>query len=357
MKYLTDLEQGQLNHWRGTGVSASPKGKKRVNILALGDVGATVLMGLKLLGGDVIQSIGIYDIHESAMTRMEMEMNQVNFPWEYDLLPQVVPLKREDLFHCEAFIFCASMGVPPVDSNVTDVRMAQFESNRKLVSQYAEEAAKKEYKGLFAVVSDPVDLLCRQALETGNVSLSYGEEQELYSEQASEKALGQRNCGEKIYKPGLLAEQIRGYGLGVMNARAAYYAKKDERFSSFLTEGRAFGPHGKDLVIANSIEHYHEELSLELTKLAVESNIRSREAGFKPYIAPALSSAAISILQTLRGEWNYSSVLLGEVFMGCKNRMTEEGTEIEALPLPDALFHRVETAYDNLKNLFGGCHD
>ncbi len=327
MKYLMDLEKGQMKHLRGNNAPIELKGKKRINILALGDVGTTVLMGLKLLGGDVLQSIGIFDIHESAMNRMEMEMNQVSFPWEYEALPEVVPLKREELFHCDVFVFCASIGVPPVNSHVTDVRMAQFESNRKLVSQYAEEAAKEGYSGIFAVVSDPVDLLCRQALEAGNSN-------------------GQ----------GLRAEQIRGYGLGVMNARAAYYAKNDTRFRSFLTEGRAFGPHGKDLVIANSIEHYDEELSMELTKLAVESNLRSRESGFKPYIAPALSSATISILLTLRGEWNYSSVLLGEVFMGCKNRVTIDGTEIENLPLPESLFKRLETAYQNLDIQFGEKH-
>ena len=39
----------------------SPR-KKRVNVLAIGDVGSTLLMGLKLLGGDVIESIGILSL-------------------------------------------------------------------------------------------------------------------------------------------------------------------------------------------------------------------------------------------------------------------------------------------------------
>ena len=38
--------------------------ENRVNLIALGDVGGTVLMGLRLLGGDVISSIGIYDLNE-----------------------------------------------------------------------------------------------------------------------------------------------------------------------------------------------------------------------------------------------------------------------------------------------------
>ena len=40
-------------------LEAPQNGKKRVNILAIGDVGSTLLMGLKLLGGDVISRIGI----------------------------------------------------------------------------------------------------------------------------------------------------------------------------------------------------------------------------------------------------------------------------------------------------------
>ena len=53
-----------------------------------------------------------------------------------------------------------------------------------------------------------------------------------------------------------IRDRVQGFGLGVMNARAAYFAKRDARFASFLTEGRSFGPHGTGLTIANSIEHY-----------------------------------------------------------------------------------------------------
>lgn len=182
------------------------------------------------------------------------------------------------------------------------------------------------FKGLFAVVSDPVDPLCKAAFLASN-----------------------ENMEGQFDGKGLLPEQIQGYGLGVMNARAAYYAKQDARFASFLTEGRAYGPHGENLVIANSIEHYDDALSRELTRLAVEANLRTRELGFKPYVAPAISSAAISILLTLRGEWHYSSNFLGGVYMGCKNRTTEYGLEMEALPLPEALFSRIEKAYQSLE--------
>ena len=86
---------------------------------------------------------------------------------------------------------------------------------------------------------------------------------------------------------GLFSHQVRGFGLGVMNARAAYYARKDPRFASFLTEGRSFGPHGEDLVIANSIDRYDDGLSCLLTERTVHANLQMREMGFKPYVAPA----------------------------------------------------------------------
>ncbi|HML36734.1 MAG TPA: lactate dehydrogenase [Bacillota bacterium] len=308
-------------------------GKKRVHILGLGDVGGTLLMGLKLLGGDVVDRIGIC-CGIDAGKRYEFEMNQIAYPWNYDDLPEVETVEKEDLFNCDAFVFCASKAVPAVGTEVSDVRMAQFEANREIIREYAVMARNKEYRGLFAVVSDPVDALCGEAYRESN-----------------------KNEAGVTDNKGLRSGQVQGYGLGVMNSRAAYYAKRDERFRSFLTEGRAFGPHGRDLVIANSIANYDDALSRELTALAVEANMKAREAGFKPYIAPALSSGALSILLTLRGEWHYSSVSLGGVFLGVRNRMTESGVEVESLPLPEALFRRIEHAYRELERIHtGGDH-
>ena len=70
---------------------------------------------------------------------------------------------------------------------------------------------------------------------------------------------------------------------------------------------------------------------------------------FKPFIAPAYSSGAISLILTLRGEWHCGSVFLGGIFMGVKNRYTVHGLETEILPLPDALYERIVTAQENLK--------
>ena len=207
--------------------------------------------------------------------------------------------------------------------------MAQYENNKAIVSQYAKQAREAGFKGLFCVVSDPVDALARAAWQASNTD-----------ENGS------------FDGKGLRPEQVQGYGLGVMNARAAYYAKRQpELFGDFLTEGRAFGPHGQDLVIANSIANYDDERSRALTKLAVTANMEMRALGYKPYVAPALSSGAISILLTLRGEWHYGAVYFGGIYMGCRTRCTAVGLETEVLDMPAALFERIRQAEAGLAAL------
>lgn len=300
-------------------------GKKRLNILAIGDVGSTLLTGLKLLGGDVLSEIGICDLSEKITARWEFEMNQVSLPWEYESFPTVKVVSPDELFDCDVFVFVASKGIPPVGSGIKDVRMAQFEANSAIMAHYAKMARKSRFKGLFAAVSDPVDPLAKTALLESN-----------------------KDENGNIDYNGLFPEQIQGFGLGVMNARAAYYAKRDERFASFLTEGRSFGPHGADLVVANSIENYDDALSKELTQLTVTANLAMRELGYKPYVAPALSSGALSILLSLRGKWHCGSVYLGGAYMGVKNRFTLSGVQAESIKMPDALFDRIQYAHDRL---------
>ena len=300
--------------------------KVRVNLLALGDVGSTLLMGLRLMGGDVISSIGICDLREGVAQRWEFELNQIQLPGPYDALPPGESVSPEQMFDGDVFLFCASRFVPDTAVKTGDVRMAQYRLNRELAALYAQKARQARYRGRFCVVSDPVDPLCRAVLTESNRAPS----------------------GEMDYQ-GLFSHQVRGFGLGVMNARAAYYARKDPRFASFLTEGRSFGPHGEDLVIAYSIDRYDDGLSRLLTERTVHANLQMREMGFKPYVAPALSSGALSLLLCLRGQWHCSSTYLDGVFMGARNRVLPTGTELERLPLPQALQDRLQTTMDRLR--------
>ncbi len=325
---LTAVDRSRPN-WEKLLTAAPKPGKKRVNLLAIGDVGSTLLTGLKLLGGDVVSSIGICDLSEQITARWEFEMGQISLPWDYGAFPEVEVIPPERLFDCDLFVFVASKGIPPVGSKVKDVRMAQFEQNAAIVRHYARMARAAHFQGLWAAVSDPVDPLAKTAYLESN-----------------------RDENGRWDGQGLRPEQVQGFGLGVMNARAAYFAKRDSRFASFLTEGRSFGPHGTGLTVANSIEHYDDALSQELTQLTVTANLKMRELGFKPYVAPALSSGALSLLLTLRGEWHCGSVFLDGVYMGVKNRYTPAGIETELLPhIPDALFGRIRDAAEHLKQI------
>ncbi|MBM7614308.1 lactate/malate family dehydrogenase [Alkaliphilus hydrothermalis] len=312
--------------WQEPLFNVPPK-KWRVNIAGLGDVGGTLLIGLRLLGGDIIDSIGIYDRDLKKLQRWEQEINQIN-GYNTPNLPDVRILKEDEVFDCDAFVFCIAAHVPEVGKESGDVRMVQLEANSKIIGAYGTLARQAEFKGIFAVVSDPVDLLCKAVYLASNTN----EE-------------GQQD------EKGLAPEQVRGYGLGVMNARALYYANKRTDTKNYVTEGRAFGPHGAGLIIANSIENYHQELSLYLTEKARTANLEVRETGYKPYIAPALSSGTLSILDTLRGEWHYSATYMGGVYMGAKNRLLPSGTEVEILDLPPQLMERLQATYDELRDL------
>lgn len=192
--------------------------KCRVTLLALGDVGSTLLMGLRLLGSDVIRSIGICDVRPGVSERWEFELNQIQSP-DAAALPPVDIIAPEQLFDGDVFLFCASRMVPDTSVTSGDVRMAQYGLNRELAAIYARMAREKNYRGLFCVVSDPVDPLCRAVLTESNRAPS----------------------GEMDYQ-GLFSHQVRGFGLGVMNARAAYYARKDPRFASFPDRGPQLRP-------------------------------------------------------------------------------------------------------------------
>lgn len=299
--------------------------KWNVNLVALGDVGSTLLIGLRLLGGGCINRIGIYDRNENRLRRWEYEVNQIRKAFSPDEFPIVEPIGKEELFDCDMFIFCASRGVPPVGSGVKDVRMVQFESNSEIISEYAKMARDSNFKGIFAVVSDPVDLLCKVAFLESNKD----------------------SIGNLDFK-GLASNQIIGYGLGVMNGRACFYAERSERTKHFLKEGRVFGPHGQGLVVADSIDNYDEEISHYLTEKTVNANKEIRSFGFKPYVAPSLSSGALSIISTIKGEWFYGSTYMGACYMGSKVRLLEGHVEVERLNLPDQLYKRLKESYERL---------
>ena len=171
--------------------------EKRLNVVGLGDVGGTLVTALKLLG-DGIREIGVYDPNEALCRRYEMELNQVLDREK----PLVRILHEDELFDCDAFLFTASRGVPPLGA-AGDVRMLQFEKNRDMLKAYTKKAREAHFSGLFCQISDPVDQLSRCAFLQSN----------------------RDEAGDYDFK-GLLPEQVAGFGLGVMKARAAYMARR-----------------------------------------------------------------------------------------------------------------------------------
>ncbi len=313
--------------WLSVKPESLPK-KARVHLVALGDVGSTLALGLKLLGGSELAGIGFYDMDPNRTKRWEMELGQIRDPGGA-VFPPSYAIKPEELFDCDVFIFTASRMVPAVGADVKDVRMAQFSANRLIVSEYARLAREALFSGLFAVVSDPVDLLARTVYEESN-----------------QNEEGIWDFG------GLRPEQIQGFGLGVMHARACFADPSGQ----YEREGRAFGPHGEGLVIINSLTEYDALRSAELTKSALTANLAIREIGFKPYVAPAISSGALSILAALRGEWHYGSVYLGGNYIGCRNRFTPYGLQTEAVDLPDGVMERLQRAEQILEESYEEIH-
>lgn len=302
--------------------AAFPRENLRVTLVGLGDVGGTVLTGLKLLGREIAE-IRIFDPNEAACRRYEMELNQVLSPDE-NPLPRVIICPQDQLFDCNLFLFTASRGVPPLGAQ-GDVRMAQFEANRAMLRSYARMAREANFQGLFCQISDPVDHLCRSVFLESN-----------------------RDNQGNLDFTGLLPEQIRGFGLGVMAARARYAAGK---LGISPEQIRAYGPHGAGLIVANAPgKDYDEELSLRLTQDARTMNLRIRELGFKPYIAPGLSSAAISILRLIRGQRHHSAIPLGGAYFGCQNWQTSKGIRIFRESLHPALLRSLTAAHQELAN-------
>ncbi|WP_426349580.1 lactate/malate family dehydrogenase [Alloiococcus sp. CFN-8] len=300
----------------------------KVNIVGLGDVGGILATGLKLLSNETISSIGLYDTSPDKVSRWEQELSSI-FDMSSPISPKVYSLKEEELFDCDAFIFCVSVGVPTLGSEVNDVRMAQFQGNKKVISLYGKKAREAAFKGMFFVVSDPVDLLCKAVFIESN----------------------KNEEGELDFR-GIPSHRIKGFGLGVMNARAAYIASKEYPELDYINEGRVYGPHGEGLIVANSLKSYNNEASLFLTDMTKNANLKVRETGFKPYIAPALSSGALSILSALRGEPHYSSSFLGGIYMGARNSIIAGATIFEKDSMPHMLKERLKDTEEYLQALY-----
>ncbi len=295
----------------------------RLNMAGLGDVGGTVLTGLVLLGTRVSE-LGVFDFYRPLMDRYRLELSQILPTAPERVMPRIVPKEEAALFDGDAFLFTASKGVPPPGSEVRDVRLTQYAANRELLKGYARQARAEGFSGLFCQISDPVDQLARYVFLESN-----------------------RDEDGHFDFQGLLPEQVRGFGLGVMEARARSTA---DSWRVEFANGTVFGPHGRDLIAANDPgEGYDDTLSCSLSEAAAAANLEVRALGFKPYIAPGLSSAAISILAALSGTRHAAAVPLDGTYFGCHSRLTRLGPRLERRALHPALYGRIQAVHHKLK--------
>ena len=299
-------------------------GQRKVNLVGLGNVGGTTATALKLLGTD-LSEIGLFDTDFDKRLRYEAELNQVLPVNDDERLPKIVLEDETYLFRCDALLFTAAQFVPDVGAEGgKDVRMMQYQANRELLRDYAQRAREADFTGLFAQVSDPVDHLSRAVFLMSN----------------------QNERGEFDWN-GLLPEQVRGFGLGVMHARAIFCAERERVYDERIC---VYGPHGKGLVVANAPnEGYDDALSEFLTRQSEEANLEIRKIGFKPYIAPGISSAAVSVLRALRGQWHDAAVPMGGTYFGCRARFGENGPEVLRQPLHEKLVSRLEQSFCALR--------
>ncbi len=91
--------------------------KSTVNILALGDVGSTLLTGLKLLGGNAVSRIGIYDRSPEKVQRWEYEMNQVSYPSDFNALRKLKVLIKTSSLIAIYLYFVLQKGFLPLALN------------------------------------------------------------------------------------------------------------------------------------------------------------------------------------------------------------------------------------------------
>ena len=192
--------------------------------------------------------------------------------------------------------------------------MQQFQANRAMLRQYARLARQAKFRGLFCQISDPVDHLCRAVFLDSN-----------------------RDETGRLDFLGLAPEQIQGFGLGVMAARARFCARE---MGLPPEDIRVYGPHGAGLVAANAPDAgYDSAASAALTAATRDMNLRV-----------GLSSAAVSILQLLRGREHFGAVPLGGVYFGCRSRMTRLGPQICREPLAEPLQERIAVAFRELED-------
>lgn len=263
--------------------SVLPSGKiNKIAIIGLGNVGSTLLQGMVLSDSSLskVGEIIVLDTNQPLLKRWEMECNQICSPQTNH--PIVKIGHTEDLPDVELILFCVTSGVPKLgEEEKTDVRLSQFAGNSSILKSYLNGLMDADYRGLFAVMSDPVDHLTRFAIE--------------YTRGKMEPA------------------QFVGLGHGVMFARAHYLAPEKDKKHLWAT-----GTHGDLAFIIDDVRNFNEKESARITGETISLNIKVRELGYLPYVAPGMSSGVLSVISLLNGQPFFGTLWNGKMAWGSK---------------------------------------
>jgi hypothetical protein len=255
------------------------KTHRTLGIFGLGRVGTAMLQAVTILPASW-KKIYLFDRTELRLEQLVFEMNQVALPGRS--FPEISRGRVDDYQHCDVLAFAASAPIPPLGSESKgDVRLRQYTANGEILRKLLDSLDRHNFRGKLAVVSDPVEHLTRLAV---------------------------------LHKPAMMREaDFFGLGLGVMYARARYFARRRERHALHVC-----GTHGDLLEVINHPLRYSPERSQQLTAQVRGAHLQMRKLGYIPFIAPALSSAALSLQALSRCRPFFASAWNGTMVWGSK---------------------------------------
>jgi hypothetical protein len=240
----------------------------------------------------------VHDADRANLERWLLELDSIA-AWRGRMeLPHVQGAEPDELFvRCDAFVFSAAVGVPPLGTT-GDVRLLQFAPNRAILRPFLESARAAGYTGLFLIVSDPVDWLALAAFVDSN-----------------------RDGTGRFRGDGLAPERIAGLGLGVMWARALARARQRGWEEEVRRFGAAFGPHSTEVLVFDDLRRPVRARSETLTDAARETNFKVRDLGFLPFVGPAVSSVGLTLPGLLAGRVALASAFLDGIYFGTPVRL------------------------------------
>jgi hypothetical protein len=288
---------------RGLGDLAKPVETRSwsVGLAGLGRVGgvaATILAAApSRLSG--IRELLIHDVDAANQQRWLLELGSIARWRGRGELPLVRVARPGEMFaRCDAFLFAATEGVPPLGTR-GEVRLVQLAPNRAILSGFLAEARRAAFAGLFLIVSDPVEWLAQSVFFDSNSDRQ-----------------------GRFVGDGMAPERIAGLGLGVMWARSLAAARRQGWSDAVARAGAAYGPHSAEVVAFDDVASPDRKRSERLSRAARECNFKVRDLGHLPYVGPGVSSVGLMLPPLLAGREVLASVFVDGIYFGAPARLT-----------------------------------